>query len=427
MQFNTGNGYANFNMGLDFSQISIVNNNAERSFSYYSSLNSPIVFNNNIKSLVNTFYQCFNFNQPIDIPNNVTNMAYTFFRCYNFNQSINIPNSVVDMKETFSQCSNLNKPVQLSKNVTTMHDTFYECTNFNQPINIPSNVYNTLFTFYNCYSLNQNVDINCYYINNSMFRNCTNLQRVYIENKTLSIGNLSFYNCTNAKISVPNSIATINTNAFYNVPIVCYNGNASGNPWGALNVAPHDFIAGTGGQQVAATCEDYGYNILGHCNRCDMDIKEWTDAPLGHNYINQGIVIEPNCISQGQIHSICSRCDDIQIEYIPALGHNYDNGTVIVQPDCNNTGIMQYTCLRCNKIKNETIDALGHNYVDGICTRCGDTINYEPLFTFSQYNNTHVIVTGINYDLWNSTLGENSEIFVPSTLNNYQTISILSN
>jgi hypothetical protein len=104
---------------------------------------------NNIETGGGSFYYNANgmsivslFNMPIIIDNNVTNMFNTFSGCYSFNQPITIPNSVTNIVSIFSGCNNFNQPITIPDGVTSMVGVFYKCYSFNQPIIIPNSVTN---------------------------------------------------------------------------------------------------------------------------------------------------------------------------------------------------------------------------------------------------------------------------------------------
>ncbi len=67
------------------------------------------------------------------------------------------------------------------------------------------------------------------------FYGCTGLTSVTIPNSVTSIENNAFYNCRGlTSMTIPNSVTSIGYNAFGHVRMICYNGNATGTPWGAL-------------------------------------------------------------------------------------------------------------------------------------------------------------------------------------------------
>ncbi|MBQ8943091.1 MAG: leucine-rich repeat protein, partial [Clostridia bacterium] len=71
---------------------------------------------------------------------------------------------------------------------------------------------------------------------NSIYFGCKN-SVIPDDGSVAKINNYAFYGCTGtAGITVPSGITTIGTDAFYDVPNICYSGSADGSPWGARNV-----------------------------------------------------------------------------------------------------------------------------------------------------------------------------------------------
>ena len=51
-----------------------------------------------------------------------------------------------------------------------------------------------------------------------------------------TIQDYAFANCTSLDLTIPNTVTSIGTNAFLNVPHITYYGTATGAPWGALSM-----------------------------------------------------------------------------------------------------------------------------------------------------------------------------------------------
>ena len=58
--------------------------------------------------------------------------------------------------------------------------------------------------------------------------------------ESIGVGAFISENGSSLKITVPGTVTTIGSNAFKNVPLVIYDGEATGSPWGALKVAKSD-------------------------------------------------------------------------------------------------------------------------------------------------------------------------------------------
>lgn len=75
-------------------------------------------------------------------------------------------------------------------------------------------------------------------IPSSCFSGCTSLTDVKLPDTLQAIRDYSFSDCTALTLTVPDTVTTIGTNAFYNVKQVTYNGSAedtAGDNWGALS------------------------------------------------------------------------------------------------------------------------------------------------------------------------------------------------
>ena len=67
------------------------------------------------------------------------------------------------------------------------------------------------------------------------FFDCENLNNVTISDSVTEIGSRAFYDCSKLdSLIIPDTVTNIGEGAFYNVPLVIYNGSATGSPWGAI-------------------------------------------------------------------------------------------------------------------------------------------------------------------------------------------------
>ena len=74
-------------------------------------------------------------------------------------------------------------------------------------------------------------------IDNQAFSGCTSLTSVIIPETVTTIGDEAFSDCTGlTSVIIPKSVTTIGEHAFYLVKNIVFDGNAQGNPWGALMV-----------------------------------------------------------------------------------------------------------------------------------------------------------------------------------------------
>ena len=85
-----------------------------------------------------------------------------------------------------------------------------------------------------------------------------------------------------------------------------------------------------------------------------------TSAPHKHTYNNNGTIVQAaTCTLSGSKAYMCSGCNTIKTETIPATGHSYDAGKVTKAPTATTAGVKTYTCTKCKATKTETIKALG--------------------------------------------------------------------
>lgn len=107
-----------------------------------------------------------------------------------------------------------------------------------------------------------------------------------------------------------------------------------------------------------------------------------------HNW-NEGSVTEPGCTTEGKLVSVCTLCNEIREQTLPATGHSFDTmnqldaanhkricsvcgaeetqphtwdgGKVTREPACKTDGERIFTC-GCGETRKETIAAGGHSF-----------------------------------------------------------------
>lgn len=109
-------------------------------------------------------------------------------------------------------------------------------------VTIEKNEYQEYFNISNwafryCTALEEvviNADIR--YIETEAFYGCTALKTVTFNGDLKRIDKSAFSNCRNLELTIPDSVTSIGSNAFYGVKHIYYHGTATGAPWGALAI-----------------------------------------------------------------------------------------------------------------------------------------------------------------------------------------------
>lgn len=133
---------------------------------------------------------------------------------------------------------------------------------------------------------------------------------------------------------------------------------------------------------VEPTCTQDGNGVGSKCARCDEIIVEPAERPaLGHAWSawddDRG-----NCDEVGTRTRTCNRCQETEVEDIPAGEHTWDLGTITQQPTCTASGVREYTCILCGDKQTEMVEATGHKgvsiaAVSPTCTEPGLTEGSE--------------------------------------------------
>lgn len=215
---------------------------------------SDLIYPNNMANVINNMSGSGNtihispqlqniWNVPVVIDNGITYLNQTFYGCTYFNQPVTFPDSIIyDMKEVFSGCIYFNQPVTLPNNVGGIENLFEKCYNFNQAVVIPDSIRYMQGAFRNCYIFNQSVHIsnnshayldnlfdNCHIFNypvtipNSssvwslryMFSHCYRFNQRFIVPESILNMDGFLYHCTNFNSSIyflGNTLRTLNTN-----------------------------------------------------------------------------------------------------------------------------------------------------------------------------------------------------------------------
>lgn len=114
------------------------------------------------------------------------------------------------------------------------------------------------------------------------------------------------------------------------------------------------------------TCMDGGLSWM-ECRLCGYSIEYEILKPLGHEFDEWYVLLEPGCTSEGILARDCIRCGQQETQSIPHAGHEYV--VEIHPPSCTARGYTQHYCPGCgDRYRTEYIPALGHQYNYGVIT-----------------------------------------------------------
>ena len=241
------------------------------------------------------------------------------------------------------------------------------------------------------------------------FYGCTSLERLYLPDTLVTLGEQAFSGCTSLLSAVlrPN-VESVGYNAFSGCSTLlevdvlnpnCYISDYQctlGDPeittiFGFVPSTAYDYATKYGYQFVALDGCEYGYHnyevinstpagceaageVVYKCTGCEESYSEVLE-PLGHDMAEE--ITPPTCTQQGYTLHFCLRCGySYQDTYIEPNDHNYIGVTTM--PTCAEGGYTEYTCHGCgDSYTADYTDPLGHNYMPWIaepkCTEGGYT------------------------------------------------------
>ena len=120
-----------------------------------------------------------------------------------------------------------------------------------------------------------------------------------------------------------------------------------------------------------ATCTEDGNLAYFECEVCgalfsdaegsdELALEDVTIEALGHDYEVTDSA-EATCTTAGHITNICTRCGDVDTEWIAYLGHDYVVAESL-DATCTENGYVSYACTRCGETYADVTLALGHDY-----------------------------------------------------------------
>lgn len=151
-----------------------------------------------------------------------------------------------------------------------------------------------------------------------------------------------------------------------------------------LNLAQHDYTEEH--HAVGSTCTTQGHDYYRTCNMCGRVSTPTGKIPYLElaPHTEQTMPAQPaTCEGTGYGEfTICSECGQTltTAETIPPLGHDWGEWKVTMQPTCIHAGEKERTCQRadCGKTEKEPVPAKGHDWGEwettkvGTCTEKGE-------------------------------------------------------
>lgn len=155
---------------------------------------------------------------------------------------------------------------------------------------------------------------------------------------------------------------------------------------------PDHFYEKQDGQ--AATCTAGGHTAYEQCSVCE-EIRGYEELdPLGHNWGDFTVTVEPTCTAAGTKMRECLRCGEKEYVDIPALGHDWGEFVTVKEPTCTETGTTKRVCERCGAEDFGEIPANGHSYGDFTILKeatCTEDGSKEHTCAVCEYKETVVI------------------------------------
>ena len=280
--------------------VTKVGNNAFQSCSRLTSVTIP---EGVTKVGAGAFSGCSNLTS-VTIPSTVTSIGDDAFNLCSSLTSVEIPEGVTSIGGgTFKGCTGLTS-VTIPSTVTSIGNyVFKDCAGLTS-VTIPSTVTSIgANAFQNCSGLTSvTIPEGVTTIGGYTFSNCSGLTSVTIPEGVTFIGPNAFKDCTSLNpLTVPNTVTTIDTDAFKGVPKVIYGGQATGSPWGALEVVappPTPGFYSADGQLIKAMTKEeveQGYSYENYPASTNEAVKNATNFVWPEGVTKVGNFVLSDC------------------------------------------------------------------------------------------------------------------------------------
>lgn len=132
-----------------------------------------------------------------------------------------------------------------------------------------------------------------------------------------------------------------------------------------------------------ATCEGTGHGEFTICSVCGQTLTTAeTIAPLGHDWGEWKVTMEPTCTDAGKKVRTCQRvdCGKTEEEAVPAKGHDWGEWAVETPGSCTVKSVEKRSCKSCSAFETRETDYVhGETYVTELagatkptCTEAGE-------------------------------------------------------
>ena len=189
-------------------------------------------------------------------------------------------------------------------------------------------------------------------------------------------------------------------------------------------------------RELVALGHDYAD---GKCSRCGEVDPEYV-PPCGHSSERKEITLEATCTEPGKAKIYCEECGELlREETVPANGHKFGNWQTTNSATCTTSGTKTRVCENCSEKQYDSIAALGHKYVNDQCSRCGKyNPSVYPLTVTMKSKSGEYVVNANNKTtysklVWqsnsdtNGMIGSNDMYFVASFTRDGKTFTIGDN
>lgn len=316
----------------------------------------------------------------VTIPDSVTEIGWrAFYNCQNLVE-VTIPRGVTRIgDEIFDYCTRL-KSVTIPHGVTEIGSWAFGHTASLTSVTIPDSVTKIKDSFWGSGLTEITIPGSIRTIPTNAFYACDKLTKIEIQEGVTTIERNAFSMAKPTFVVFPASLASVNHPFDFRLDAsYFYMGTMA--QWAQVNVGSTP-RSGTIPAKVMIMCSDG--ETKWH--------QRLADDPVctTHTY-NSGVVTkEPTLTTTGTKTYTCTVCGQTKTESIPRLTctHSYDNGVVTRQPTTTAEGVKAFTCTICGQTKTESIPKLGctnHTYNSGVVTK-QPTVTAEGVKTFTCTN-----------------------------------------